>query len=229
MSNEAKQDAEETTPETATDTTAEEPVAASSEPAADSLDVGPTSELSAAITALQQEKQQTWDRLLRTAAEFENYKKRSRRDLGDAKQRAEDRVVLDFLPVIDNLERALAHVGDQEADGGLVDGVKMVHKQFLATLERFDIRPFDSVDQLFDPEQHEAIQQLASDKAPNTVIHELQRGYRRGDRLVRPALVVVSSGQAEQPAEGGEPPGAVAEEGAGKEDGSTKGPGGGSG
>jgi len=151
----------------------------------------PTSPLTLAITTLQQQKQETWDRLLRTAAEFDNYKKRSKRDVVDSTRRAEDRVVLDFLPIIDNLERALAHALEED---GLVDGVKMVHKQFLTTLEKYDIHPFDSVGQTFDPERHEAIQQMPSDQAAGDICNELQRGYIRGDRLVRPAMVVVSSG-----------------------------------
>ncbi len=116
----------------------------------------------------------------------------------------------EFLPVIDNLERALSHA---EPASGLLEGVSMVHKQVLAVLERFGVTPFDSVGQPFDPERHEAIQQAASELPPGTVCQEAQRGYLRGDRLVRPAMVVVSvgpvaappAGQAGQPApqEGG--------------------------
>jgi molecular chaperone GrpE len=168
----------------------------------------PQSTLSAAISSLRREKDETWDRLLRTAAEYENYKKRSKRDLSDAAKRAEDRVVLDCLPVIDNLERALAHAEGEE--GGLVDGVRMVYKQFLTTLEKYDIRPFDSVGEPFDPELHEAIQKIASDKPSGVVCHELQRGYKRTERLVRPAMVVVSSGPAD--AEDPEPSEESAEE-----------------
>ena len=184
----------------------DEPQEAETAPAgAEAPDPTPrVSPLGAALVALNAELEQTRDRLLRTAAEFENYKKRSKRELGETRKRAEDKVVLEFLPVIDNLERALAHVeaGNEDDSGGLVGGVRMVHKQFLTTLERYDIRPFDSVGEPFDPELHEAVQQVAAEQPANSVAHELQRGYRRSDRLVRPAMVVVSTGPAPTVADG---------------------------
>jgi molecular chaperone GrpE len=169
-------------------------------------EASPTSGLFIALTALQAEARRNYDRLLRTAADFENYKKRARRESKDAGDRAEERVVLAFLQIFDNLERALEHaerpdVGDRS---GLIEGVKMVFKQYVSTLEQFGIVRFDSLDKSFDPESHEAIQQAPSDKPRNTVISELQKGYKRGDRLVRPALVVVSLGPAESPVAEGE-------------------------
>ncbi len=155
---------------------------------------GPVSLLASAISELQTAQRTQQDRLLRLAADFENYRKRSRRDLSDAARRAEEKVVLEFLPVLDNLERALTHA-DPEI-GGLVEGVQMVQKQFLATLEKYDIRPFDSVGLPFNPERHEAIQQVNTDAPAGTVCAELRRGYLRGDRLVRPATVAVSLGPA---------------------------------
>ncbi|MFZ5786308.1 MAG: nucleotide exchange factor GrpE, partial [Acidobacteriota bacterium] len=100
----------------------------------------------------------------------------------------------EFLPVLDNLERALGHAeGDA---GGLVAGVGMVQKQFLTLLEKYEIRPFDSLGQPFDPERHEAIQQAHADAPAGVVAQQLQRGYLRGEKLVRPALVIVSLGPA---------------------------------
>jgi len=163
---------------------------------------GPISLLSLAVAGLQRERDENRDRLLRMAAEFDNYKKRSKRDATESVRRAEDRVVQEFLPVIDNLERALAHAEGETETVALLDGVRMVHKQFLSTLERYEIKPFDSVGQPFNPELHEAIQQMASDQPAGAVCHELQRGYLRGDRLVRPALVVVSKGPGEAPTAG---------------------------
>lgn len=140
------------------------------------------------------------ERMLRVAADFENFKKRARRDLTEGVKNAENKVVLDYLPVVDNLERALSHGeasdGAAEAsDDSLLSGVRMVHKQFLGMLARYQIEPFDAVGEIFDPELHEALQQMPSaDFARNTVMAEVQRGYRRGERLVRPAMVVVSMG-----------------------------------
>ena len=106
--------------------------------------------------------------------------------------RAEEKVVLEFLPVLDNLERALVHAEAEPTS--LIEGVRMVQKQFVGTLDRFEVRSFDSIDSPFDPERHEAIQQMPSDKAAGVVCLVLQKGYVRGERLVRAALVGVSTG-----------------------------------
>jgi|GEM_PF-505821 molecular chaperone GrpE len=178
---------------------------------ADDVDAQPvvaTSKLSEAIAELQQEKQQTYDRLLRMAAEFENFKKRAKRDQREASERSEDRVVMACLPVIDNLERALEHGESEmsEAEAGIASGVRMVHKQFVGILGQFGIEGFDSMGEPFDPELHEAVQQMPSELPKNAVMTELQRGYKRKGKLVRPAMVVVSKG-------GAEPPAPVSEEG----------------
>lgn len=182
--------------------------AAAEEVEADGEPVVATSKLSEAITALQVDKQQTYDRLLRTAAEFENFKKRSRRDKQEASERAEDRVVMACLPVIDNLERALEHGGVEftEAEAGIASGVRMVHKQFVGILGQFGITAFDSIGEPFDPELHEAVQQMPSDFPKNSVMTELQRGYRRSGKLVRPAMVVVSQGPLNTEAPEGDSP-----------------------
>ena len=160
-------------------------------------------ELAARVKEAEEQAQQHRDRLLRTAADFENFRKRSRRDLKDSVQRAEDKIVIEFLPIVDNLERAIAHGGQGAAadeEETFLNGVRMVHKQFLMTLAKYQIEPFESVGHIFDPELHEAIQQMPSDKPRHTVVEEMQKGYRRGeDRLVRPALVVVSEGPSQTP------------------------------
>lgn len=191
------QDGSEERGEVAVETEVEVEIEAAVEPAA--APVTATSALSKAIAAVQQARASDRDRLLRMAAEHDNFKKRSKRDTRDSVKRAEERVVLEFLPVVDNLERALAH-SDPEcgeaAVAGLADGVRMVHKQFLTTLEKYDIRPFESVGQAFAPERHEAVQQMPSVEPAFAVCKELQKGYLRGDHLVRPALVIVSTGPA---------------------------------
>jgi molecular chaperone GrpE len=156
------------------------------------------SDLNSTIASLLQQKEKERERLLRLAADYENFKKRSKRDTASSVKRAEERIVLDFLPIIDNLERALCHASADSSS--LLDGVRMVHKQFLSTLERYNIQPFDSLGMMFSPERHEAVQQIHSEAPLNTVCQELQRGYLRGDSLIRPAMVVVSQGPAEKPA-----------------------------
>src|SRR5690606_20153456 len=110
----------------------------------------PTTILGQAIAELQQAQPAEHHRLLRLAAEYENYKKRSRKEQTEAVRRAEEKTIQELLPVIDNLERALSHAEAPEAGAkpsGLLEGVGMVHKQFLSALDRFGIKPFDSVGQ----------------------------------------------------------------------------------
>lgn len=170
----------------------------------------PTSPLSEAVNELVEDNARLKDRLLRTAAEFENYKKRARRDMTERVKMAEERVVLDFLNVADNLERALSSADEAEGEsrGPLRDGVDMVYKQLLGTLERYNIKPFESVGDAFNPERHEAIQQMISDEPVGAVIFEMRKGYLRGDKLVRAAMVVVSKGPAteEKPEKEAAPP-----------------------
>ncbi|MBK8480110.1 MAG: nucleotide exchange factor GrpE [Proteobacteria bacterium] len=149
------------------------------------------------LAALQQQLTKTKDSWLRAAADLENYRRRARRDQLDAVRRAENEVVLLFLPVMDNVERAIGHAlqaGGEANTGALLEGVRMVERQFAGVLARFAIEAQSTVGQPFDPQHHEAIQQQPSEQPPGTVVGELQKGYLRDGRLVRPALVVVSSG-----------------------------------
>lgn len=151
----------------------------------------PTEDLRARIETLEKEKQDTYERLLRTAADLDNFRKRSRKDVEDARFKAREEVLREILPVMDNLERALQAAGD--TGGPVVEGIRLVLRQFQSALERFDVRPFVAVGEAFDPARHEAISQIeAPDRAPGTVAAEMQRGYTMGDRLLRPALVAVA-------------------------------------
>lgn len=135
------------------------------------------------------------DQLLRTAADFDNYRKRSRRAEEDAQRRGREQMLKDLLPVFDNLERAVQHAETSQEAQGVVAGLKMVLKLFLDTLERLGIKRIATVGQAFDPSKHEAIQQLESKDHPaGMIIAEVQPGYTLGDVLVREAKVVVSKG-----------------------------------
>lgn len=142
----------------------------------------------------------TRDQLLRTAADFDNYRKRARKDVEDAQKKGTEELLKTLLPVFDNLERAVVHA-DQATDvKAIADGVKMVLKQFTDTLARVNIKRVGGVGAAFDPTVHEAVQQIESaDAAPGTVIAEVQPGYQMGDRLVRAALVVVAKAPAAKP------------------------------
>jgi molecular chaperone GrpE len=151
--------------------------------------------------ALQAERDEIKDRMLRIAAEFENFKKRARKAESDAVAEARERVLKDMLEVVDNLERA---TGAQAQAGGngavdaaaVVKGVNLVLRVLQQKLERYEVRPFDAQGQPFDPRLHEAISRVESDVPAGAVAAELQKGYRVGDRLLRPALVSVSTGGA---------------------------------
>ena len=131
------------------------------------------------------------DQLLRLAADFENYRKRARREQDDLRKYGVENAVRAMLPVVDNLERALFHA---KTDDPLVQGVRMVAKQFQDVLAGFGVVGFDSVGNPFNPEQHEAMgQQPAGDAEAGTVLEELEKGYKIHDRLLRPAKVIVAA------------------------------------
>jgi len=174
-------------------------------PVDEASDADPVKDLEAKLAKAEQEKKDNWDKFLRAAADLENHRRRSKRDLDDARAEAKQRVLKEMLPVVDNLERAVQHA--EEAIKGadltaIVEGVRLVLRQFGHALERADVTPVDAQGQPFDPNLHEAIsQQETADQPPGTVVNVLQRGYKLGDRLLRPALVVV----AKQPSAPSEP------------------------
>jgi molecular chaperone GrpE len=148
-------------------------------------------EQSKAATAKMKEK------MLRVAADFENYRRRASREVEEARRGGTQAAVKDLLPVFDNLERATGHVDDKTEVESLVKGLEMVHKQFLDVLGKMGIERVAAVGEGFDPNVHESIQYEHSEEhAAGTVMTELQPGYRMGTMLLRPALVVVSRGPA---------------------------------
>jgi len=152
-------------------------------------------ELEAKVAGLEKEKKENWDRYLRAAADLENLRKRQKREADDAKFDAKSRVLKEMLPVVDNLERAIEHAGAGGPPTGsnpIVEGVQLVLRQFTTAFERLDVMAIDAVNQPFDPNLHEAISQAESDQPAGTVVQVLQRGYKSGDRLLRPSLVVVA-------------------------------------
>jgi molecular chaperone GrpE len=147
------------------------------------------------VAALEAEKAEFKDRMLRIAAEFDNYKKRARKDIAEHEVRARETVLRDFLEIADNLERAIGSWKEGgEQDIKLVqNGVDLVLRLFKSKLERYSVTAIEAKGQPFDPRVHDAISQTPSaDAIPGTVLHELQKGYRVGDRLLRPATVVVA-------------------------------------
>lgn len=170
--------------------------AADDDPDADEYtEPNPIAALQAQLDALMQERAMLYDQRLRQQAEFENYRRRVEREKGETYARARAEVVVELLPVIDNFERAISSLeisgGDAES---LRQGVELIHKQFKDALKKFGLEPVESVGQAFDPHLHEAVTMEATDKhKENTVIEEFQRGYRLGEKLLRPAKVKVAS------------------------------------
>lgn len=147
------------------------------------------------MAVLAAERDALRDQLLRARAEFDNYRKRVSRDMEQLRKTAAEALIRDMLPVVDNLERALAHAEDK--NNPLVQGVEMVTKQFADLLTGRGLEPVAAMGIPFDPNVHEALAYQPSEEHPeNTVMLEYERGYKLGEQVLRPAKVVVSSGPA---------------------------------
>ena len=146
------------------------------------------------LESLKQENQETHDRLLRVSADFENYKKRAAREISDFRKFANESFAQAMLPVIDNLDRAIeSSSNDKQVNNSVVEGVNMTLKEILKVFDQFGIKPFESLGKTFDPGFHQAVMQEETENhLDNTVSKELQKGYMIHDRLLRPAMVVVS-------------------------------------
>ena len=166
----------------------------------------PTQAAAQAVDPLAEAKADTArmrEQLLRTAADFDNYRKRSRREVEDAYKKGSEELLRTLLPVFDNMERAVMHAEQTDDSKAIADGVKMVLKQFVDTLARLGITRVPTVGNSFDPLIHEAIQQVETvEHAPGTVVAEVAPGYKMGDRLIRAAMVVVAKPPS---TDGGEP------------------------
>ena len=145
------------------------------------------------LQAKEKEANENYDRYVRQVAESENFRKRANRERDEAIRFANEALVKDLLPVIDNLERAVAHAKDRGNGKPLVEGVEMVLRGFFDTLAKHGVVPIAAVGQRFDPEKHEAMAQIESGTyEPDTVVEEYHKGYLLRDRLLRPALVSVA-------------------------------------
>ena len=147
------------------------------------------------LEKLEKEKRELHDRLLRTAAEFENFKKRTKKEADEASTRGREQLLKELLPALDNLARALQHA---PAGDPLAVGVMQTEKQLLQALEKFGVVRFTAVGKPFDPSLHDAIQQVeTAEVPPGTVAQEFASGYMIGQRLLRAALVAVAKAPAD--------------------------------
>jgi len=147
------------------------------------------------LRAMEARAEENYDRVLRITAEFENYKKRMERETNDFRKFANESLIKDILPIVDNLERALEipDGNNEKALQAMREGVQMTLKGLLNSLEKFGVVPIESLDKPFDPNFHQAVMQKESEgHSENMVSEEFQKGYMMRDRLLRPAMVVVS-------------------------------------
>jgi len=154
----------------------------------------PLQKLRQEIVVAKEEAGKNWDLYLRERADLENARKRHQRDREEAIRFANDRLLREMIPVLDNLERAVGHAEQGDDDNqGLLEGVNMTINQFRKVLEDFGVKPINALGEDFDPNLHQAMGQVeTTDQASNTVISEFQKGYLLNDRLLRPSLVMVA-------------------------------------
>jgi molecular chaperone GrpE len=136
------------------------------------------------------------DRLLRLAADFENYKKRAARERQEYVAHANERLIAELIPILDDLERALA-AAEEHQEAQLEEGVRLVHSSLASLLARHGVQPIET-DGKFDPYIHEALLSQPSEAEEGSVIDVVQKGYKLGERVVRPARVVVAAPPAPQ-------------------------------
>ena len=149
-------------------------------------------ELAQRVAEVERERDQRLDDLKRLAAEFDNYRKRVARDQQSLVARANERLVKELLPVLDDLERAL-EAAQQHEEAKLEEGVRLVHRNLASLLEREGLAEIETNGR-FDPHVHEALLSQPSAEEEGAVIDVVQKGYKLGDHVVRPARVVVSGG-----------------------------------
>jgi molecular chaperone GrpE len=147
------------------------------------------------------------EQLLRIAADFDNFRKRSRKEVEEVRRRAIEDTLREVLPIVDNLERAADAMSGATEVAAVADGVHMVLRGFEDIASRLGLKRVPGVGNLFDPTCHDAMQQEETDQhAPGTVVSEIVPGYYLGERLLRPAMVVVAKPPTQTDDQGDEPP-----------------------
>ena len=156
-------------------------------------------ELHALLTDARSKADQHWDQCLRLQADMENLRKRNERDLANAHKFALEKFADALLPVKDSLEMGLLAAVENADVARLVEGSELTLKMFTSAMEKFNINEINPLNEKFNPEYHEAMSmQERDDVEPNTVVTVVQKGYTLNDRLIRPAMVIVSRGGAAQ-------------------------------
>jgi molecular chaperone GrpE len=145
------------------------------------------------LAAKEIEVRDNWDRFVRERADLENFRKRTNREKEELLNYGNKSLIEEILPIVDNLERALAHA-TEEGQSAVVEGIRMTHVMLVSALKKFGVTPLESVGNAFDPAFHQAMAQVPTDEhPPNTVVEEFQKGYLLKERLLRPAMVTVAT------------------------------------
>jgi molecular chaperone GrpE len=144
------------------------------------------------LAAKEKEARENWDRFLRERADLENYRKRVGREKEELLNYGNKSLLEEILPIIDNLERALAHASE-DGLGAVVEGIRMTHAMLLTALKKFNVTPIEAVGTPFNSSFHQSMAQVPTDQhEPNTVVEEYQKGYMLKERLLRPSMVTVA-------------------------------------
>lgn len=145
------------------------------------------------LAAKEKEARENWERFLRERADLENYRKRVNREKEELLNYGTKSLLEEILPVVDNMERALAHA-TADSQSAIIEGVRMTHGMLMGALKKFGVIPIEAAGTPFDPAYHQAMNQVPTDEhPPNTVVEEFQKGYMLKERLLRPAMVSVSA------------------------------------
>lgn len=150
------------------------------------------------VVVQKEEEEPLKNQLLRLQADFDNFRKRTQRERNELFLFANESICLEILPVIDHFEMGFKSAEDHQTDSAVTEGFRMVYNQLLDVLKKFNVTPIDAVGETFDPHRHEAILHMPSDKPAETVLEQVRRGYMLGEKLLRAAQVIVSSGPKEE-------------------------------
>ena len=150
-------------------------------------------DLKAKLQETEQQAKENYDRYLRVSADIENFKKRAEKEKNETLRFANEEIIKALIPILDNLERAIDHGRESGNSKGLLEGVEMTYKSFLSVIQKFGVSQIEALGTEFDPNLHEAMMvQEDTQEPPGRVISQAQKGYLMHNRLMRPAMVVVS-------------------------------------
>lgn len=148
-------------------------------------------ELEEKLTLAEQKAHENWEKSVRAMAELENVRRRAERDIEHAHRYGLEKLIKEIIPVLDSMEQAL-QAAIQIENKSMIEGIELTHKLMLDALSKFDVQQIDAMGKAFNPNCHEAMATFESEEAPNTVLNVIQQGYLLGERVIRPARVIVS-------------------------------------